>query len=131
MLLHMMPIWKCFFQIMSWLVTIHVKFHASLFCVLLGFNFFPGNIFGLRFMFNFFILNYLTFSLSKLPTQLSIFLLNKQPLEELLKIGTVFFWGSIYWEFFFSWVAGFYSMVLLITQPFCWGFDYNYLFSLC
>ena len=63
-------------------MTIHVKFHASLFCV----TFFPENIVGLRFMFNFFMLNYSIFSLSKLPMQLSMFLLNKQPLEELLKI---------------------------------------------
>ena len=71
---------------------IHAKFYINLFCVLLGFNFFPENNVGLRFMFKFFfMLNYLIF-LSKLPTQLSIFfLLNKQPLEELLKILTVFF----------------------------------------
>ena len=71
---------------------INIKFHANFFCVLLGFNFFPENIVELRFIFNFFMLNYLIFSLSKLPMQLSIFLLNKQPLEELLKIRTMFFW---------------------------------------
>ena len=70
---------------------INIKFHANFFCVLLGFNFFPENIVELRFIFNFFMLNYLIFSLSKLPMQLSIFLLNKQPLEELLKIRTMFF----------------------------------------
>ena len=59
--LHMMPILKSVFQAMSWLVTIHVKFHASLFCILLGFNSFPENIVRLRFIINFFYVELLSF----------------------------------------------------------------------
>ena len=56
---------------------------------------------------------------------------NKQPLEELLKIPTMLFRGrgSIYWNFF--WVAGFWSVALLIKELFCWYFYYNYLFLIC
>ena len=59
-------------------------------------TFFRKILLGLGLCSIFFMLNYLTFSLSKLPTQLSnFFLLNKQPLEELLKIWAVFFLGEL------------------------------------
>ena len=38
--------------------------------------------------------------------------------------------ARICWKFFFSWVAGFWSVVLSIKELFRWYFYYNYLFSL-
>ena len=67
-------------------MTMHGKFHACLFCVLLGLNFFPENIVGLRFMFNFFYIQLLNIFFIKITNATFNFLLNKQPLEELLKI---------------------------------------------
>ena len=42
----MMLIWNSSFQAMSWLMTIHVKFNASLFYVVLGFSFFRKKLLG-------------------------------------------------------------------------------------
>ena len=38
--------------------------------------------------------------------------------------------ASICWKFFFSWVAGLWSVVLLIKELFRWNFYCNYFFSL-
>ena len=85
-LLHMMPILKSFFQAMKSLVTIHVKFHASLFCVPLGFNFFPENIVGLKFMINLFYVELLNIFFIKITNGSFNFFIDKQPREKLLKI---------------------------------------------